>query len=777
MYKYVWDEETGGLLLLPEVEKMSLEPRPVYYRELDILGFDKYWKYPKDDVAPLMWATANKYIYRGRLVAMTKGGALYTPPKLEILDAPEPDGGQLRFVDVQGMVAMNAEIMETLAQETIKKIYKTFVQYKKKVDIFYVAFSGGKDSVVTLDLVQKALPHNDFVVLFGDTGMELPTTLELIPVIKDWCKSLHIKFFIAKSHMNALDSWNLFGPPSRQLRWCCSVHKSVPVLNMVRSLVDNSKLIRTVMITGVRADESSTRANYETLSIGKKISGQYSFHPILNWSSAEIYLYMMKCNLPINIAYKLGSNRVGCLMCPNSSSKYEFLKMKVFPQEVQQYCSIIMNTSRKDLDNGRYKIFLENGGWKMRMSGRELKYKDERISFYSEKNKFIFNMNSYNDDWKEWYKTIGVLTKENETNYNVEYNGVWRQIHIEKGENIKFFISNIVNDKNSIEFLSFFKAIFIKALYCVKCKLCESVCVYKNIIINSSNVVIKESCVKCKECLKILNGCIYYNSIKNSGELKPMKGINRYLSIGVSGEWIKKYFEDNSYEPGNRKTDVMFGFLRDSGVLQKKIFTHFGNKIKNMGLHNDTTWALMLCNLVYTPAFGWFAKNIPFNIDYTQNLVFNDFGENVTDKAKNEFWNGFKIILYSMPYGKTINFGIPDIESKILKNGTEQLKLKSIHRSSWTNPEPRVILYSLYKFAEACGNVYQFTLTTLLDDTIERDGISPTRIFGLDRETMIPLLNGMSTNYPEFISVSFNLGMDEISLRPEKKAEDVLELF
>ena len=105
MYKYVWDEETGGLLLLPEIEKMSLEPRPVYYRELDILGFDKHWNYPKDDRAPLMWATANKYIYRGRLVATAKGGALFMPLELEILDAPEPDGKELRFADTKGIVA------------------------------------------------------------------------------------------------------------------------------------------------------------------------------------------------------------------------------------------------------------------------------------------------------------------------------------------------------------------------------------------------------------------------------------------------------------------------------------------------------------------------------------------------------------------------------------------------------------------------------------------------------------------------------------------------
>ena len=150
MYQYIWDEDTGGLLLTTEQSKFSKEPRPVYYRELDTLGFDRYWNYPKDDHAPLMWAEANNYIYRGRTVARTKGGSLYTAPELVILEEPEPDGGELRFVDVEAMTAKNAEILETLVQETIQNVYNTYVAYKDKVDVFYVAFSGGKDSVVAL---------------------------------------------------------------------------------------------------------------------------------------------------------------------------------------------------------------------------------------------------------------------------------------------------------------------------------------------------------------------------------------------------------------------------------------------------------------------------------------------------------------------------------------------------------------------------------------------------------------------------------------------------
>ena len=64
-----------------------------------------------------------------------------------------------------------------------------------------------------------------------------------------------------------------------------------------------------------------------------------------------------------------------------------------------------------------------------------------------------------------------------------------------------------------------------------------------------------------------------------------------------------------------------------------------------------------------------------------------------------------------------------------------------------------------------------------MDDEIERDGISPTKIFGLDKEEMIRILNGLTINYPEYISASFTLDLDNITLRSDKSSTDVLELF
>ena len=101
MYSYTFDSKTGGVLLNSTPTAFSKEPRPVYAKEMDILGFNKYWCYDVQDETPYMWAESNAYWYRGILVAKIKGGDLYTKP--ELLPARDengeiPMGGQQVFL-------------------------------------------------------------------------------------------------------------------------------------------------------------------------------------------------------------------------------------------------------------------------------------------------------------------------------------------------------------------------------------------------------------------------------------------------------------------------------------------------------------------------------------------------------------------------------------------------------------------------------------------------------------------------------------------------------
>ena len=189
----------------------------------------------------------------------------------------------------------------------------------------------------------------------------------------------------------------------------------------------------------------------------------------------------------------------------------------------------------------------------------------------------------------------------------------------------------------------------------------------------------------------------------------------------------------------------------------------------------------MLSNLVYAPDFNWYVKNVPDNGVVTPDqmkMLLEPFMENDTKGlGKRNVVDAFKIMLITTPLGATLGLGNCDYVKKTTSAGNETYTLNSLTRTSWEYPEPLVILYSLYKFAEACDGYYQFTLTRLLNHDIDSDGVSPTEIFGIDRDKMEKILNGLSVNYPEFINCSFTIDLDNISLRSDKTSADVLELF
>lgn len=50
--------------------------------------------------------------------------------------------------------------------------------------------------------------------------------------------------------------------------------------------------IRKMSFIGVRASESLTRSGYEFIMTGAKHTGETSLNAILDWNSAEVYLYI-----------------------------------------------------------------------------------------------------------------------------------------------------------------------------------------------------------------------------------------------------------------------------------------------------------------------------------------------------------------------------------------------------------------------------------------------------------------------------------------------------
>lgn len=773
-YKYGWDLESGGILLEKTETSLSKEPRPVYSQELDILGFNRYWKYEKTDDIPIMWAEANNYIYRGKLVAQIKGGTLSCAPQIILIDDPEPDNGALSPVDIGLMVAKNMELIEQKANETKKIIENIYTEYQNKVDVFYVAFSGGKDSIVTLDLVQSALSSNMFKVLFGDTGMEFPDTYKTIEYVNRYCRDKGIEFIHASATQKPEDTWKLFGPPATVNRWCCSVHKTAPQILSLRKATGKDNF-RGMAFIGVRAAESIARSEYELLSLGEKHKGQYSCNPILEWNSAELYLYIYSQHLYINEAYKKGNRRAGCLVCPRAAERSDFFANRCYPREFGSLVDSIKNSYRNHfLSEEKLNEFVENGGWKARKNGRDLDieagYEEERKN-----DKIVVTIKHPKTDWREWIKTIGVVISSTSP-YFIQSNGNTYTFELEENESTGIKVSvDAALVKQEPTFIKLFKNVFKKVASCIQCKVCEADCPFGCIHMEDGSMWIDNNCHHCSQCHKVEKGCLVFKSIekpKGINMKSKNQSLNCYSHHAPKLDWFVQFFKyknefDQNHTLGSNMYDFFKRFLRDSGLLEGNEISTLSYMIDIIGLDNPSGWAIMLTNLSYTPQINWLVRRLSFGEVYTKDYVLNAL---IEDGAKEswvlDIWSSFTRIA-NLPFSQ-VGFGTMSVEGK---------KAVAIKRETWQNPTQEAVLYCLYKFAEACGDYKQFTLTRLMDSDVESDGITPTQIFGLDKETMTAVLNGLSANYPDFIHVSFTLDLDNITLSDDKTSKDVLELF
>ncbi len=752
----------------------SKEPRPVYYKELDILGFDKHWKYDKNDCFPYMWAEANNYFYRGRLVAKVKGGSCYTAPEIVLIEDPEPNSFPLRFVDIPAMVEKNGNIIEQLAQDTIKKIYNTFVEYQKKVDVFYVAFSGGKDSVVTLDLVQRALPHNSFKVLFGDTGMEFPDTYKTVEEVKKVCAEGEIEFLTSRSQYEPDYTWSKFGPPATVHRWCCSVHKTSPQIIVLRDALGKPDFTGMAFI-GVRASESLSRSEYDYVSLGEKHKGQYSCNPILEWNSAELYAYIYLRQLYLNEAYKKGNRRAGCLVCPRAAERNEYMARICYPAQFNALMDKVRDMySHNFRTEDKLEEFIRNGGWKARKNGRDLPLKID----YKEKSDahfFQITVDSPKTDWREWIKTIGVI-KNDSSPYIIDFRGSEYQFEVVETNDCLKVRYDIALAKKAPLFTKLLKNVFRKTACCIGCKECEADCHKGMIHMHDGKVTIAEGCVHCSQCHKVDKGCLIYKSLelpRGGTKMGKTQSLNCFSHHAPKLDWMEQYFTfKNEFKEKNTLGSQMFSFfkrfLKDADLLDDNGFTRFAEIISDIGLDENLSWALMLANLAYNPQIGWYICNISFGETMSKEYVCSMLVDSGADeKWVNDVWSSLARIL-DLPFS---HVGLGEMVK-------EKNKAVALYRTGWQVPDERVILYSLYQFSEKCGNFKQFTLTRLLDTSIESDGISPTQIFGLNRDTMEKVLNGLTFNYPDLIEARFTLGLDNITLKSNKSAEEILnELF
>ncbi len=228
--------------------------------------------------------------------------------------------------NIKSFIEANKIRYDDIASEAMNYIEKASEGYD--LTSMFVSFSGGKDSTVTSHLFRTALSNPSFIHIFGDTTLELPDTIEYVKRFKQENRKTPM-LTSRNDQQNFFELCKEFGPPSRMLRWCCTIFKTGFISKRIDSTFKNKKTIRTFY--GIRRNESKSRSNYNREEDSPKISKQKVTSPIIDWLDYDIWLYILTTGIDFNKAYRLGYTRVGCWCCPNNSVWSGFLSQIYMP--------------------------------------------------------------------------------------------------------------------------------------------------------------------------------------------------------------------------------------------------------------------------------------------------------------------------------------------------------------------------------------------------------------------------------------------------------------
>ncbi len=181
---------------------------------------------------------------------------------------------------------------------------------------YYLAFSGGKDSITIYKLAEMS--EVKFDAHFHFTTVDPP---ELINFIKE--EYSEVEFHRPEISMFKLIPKKLM-PPTRRVRYCCE---------FLKEYGGRGRCI----ITGIRGKESYRRSKRKIIETCYKKACKKYINPIIDWSEKDVWEFIKKYNLKYCCLYDEGYKRIGCIMCPMQKIKGKLMDKERYPKFYKAY--------------------------------------------------------------------------------------------------------------------------------------------------------------------------------------------------------------------------------------------------------------------------------------------------------------------------------------------------------------------------------------------------------------------------------------------------------
>ncbi len=517
-----------------ECEYIATDIRPVFPEEATLLGIilkDQFDFFAKNSI----WFGSNAYIVDGEKlkVSVSKLNKMPIDKVREIKDKYDAISAQIEYryfnEHVGRFVEANADRYNSITEEAVNYIQSYKSRYS--IEDMLVSFSGGKDSTVTSHLVNRALGTNRVLHIFGDTTLEFPYTIEYRKRFSTNEESKGVRVLTAKNReKNFEDLCDIVGPPSRVMRWCCTVFKTGAIQKTISSAYKDKTNILTFQ--GIRRNESASRSKYERETESPKISKQTVAAPIIDWIDFDVWLYILTTKIDFNDAYRLGYTRVGCWCCPNNGGWSEFLsKVHMYDQYVH-WRNVLIEFAKK-IGKPDPEDYIDGGNWKARQGGNGLAAAQTSIVSFepcaTDENAFNYELQRpITDELYELFKPFGYINKELGNKrlgevYVLDKKGnVVLVLQGRLGKNkLKVIIKNfhIAGAKNLTVAEGKIQCQLTKYQMCLGCKACESVCKHDAISVKDDGTgkvtytIDDKKCVRCTECVGHFNAGCYMRKV------------------------------------------------------------------------------------------------------------------------------------------------------------------------------------------------------------------------------------------------------------------------